>query len=120
MNSVISGLGLCFCVNYRAPPSVATRRTSTTLCSQHACRALIHDRSQCPTPLRAGLLGPRVVSPHPQGPTTAEGEATAFSLNVRDDGNSMDSDRVSVMMFVNGPLGSPSPFGLLRGSTAAP
>ena len=25
------------------------------------------DRSQCPTPLRAGLLGPRVVSPHPQG-----------------------------------------------------
>ena len=36
-------------------------------CSQHACRALIHDRSQCPTPLRAGLLGPRVVSPHPQG-----------------------------------------------------
>ena len=31
------------------------------------CRALIHDRSQCPTPLRAGLLGPRVVSPHPQG-----------------------------------------------------
>ena len=36
-------------------------------CSQHACRALIHDRSQCPTPLRAGLLGPRVVSPHTQG-----------------------------------------------------
>ena len=36
-------------------------------CSQHACRALIHDRSQCPTPLRAGLLGPRVVSPHAQG-----------------------------------------------------
>ena len=36
-------------------------------CSQHACRALIHDRSQCPPPLRAGLLGPRVVSPHPQG-----------------------------------------------------
>ena len=36
-------------------------------CSQHACRALIHDRSQCPTPLRAGLLSPRVVSPHPQG-----------------------------------------------------
>ena len=33
--------------------------------NQH--RALIHDRSQCPTPLRAGLLGPRVVSPHPQG-----------------------------------------------------
>ena len=24
-------------------------------------------QSQCPTPLRAGLLGPRVVSPHPQG-----------------------------------------------------
>ena len=24
-------------------------------CSQHACRALIHDRSQCPTPLRADL-----------------------------------------------------------------
>ena len=23
-------------------------------CSQHACRALIHDRSQCPAPLRAG------------------------------------------------------------------
>ena len=36
-------------------------------CSQHACRALIHDRSQCPTPLRAGLLSPRVVPPHPQG-----------------------------------------------------
>jgi len=38
-------------------------------CSHHACRALIHDRSQCPTPLRAGLryLGPRVVSPHSQG-----------------------------------------------------
>ena len=28
---------------------------------------MYHDRSQCPTPLRAGLLGPRVVSPHPQG-----------------------------------------------------
>ena len=25
------------------------------------------NQSQCPTPLRAGLLGPRVVSPHPQG-----------------------------------------------------
>jgi len=25
------------------------------------------NRNQCPTPLRAGLLGPRVVSPHPQG-----------------------------------------------------
>ena len=24
-------------------------------------------QSQCPTPLRAGLLSPRVVSPHPQG-----------------------------------------------------
>ena len=40
---------------------------STTLLATHACRALVHDRSQCPTPLRAGLLGPRVVSPHPQG-----------------------------------------------------
>ena len=59
-------------------------------CSQHACRALIHDRSQCPTPLRAGLLGPRVVSPHPQGlqgshlnlsQTSAQRHRTYFLLN---------------------------------------
>ena len=59
-------------------------------CSQHACRALIHDRSQCPTPLRAGLLGPRVVSPHSQGlpgshrnllQTSAQRHRTYFLLN---------------------------------------
>ena len=58
----------------RAPPSVTTRKTSTTLLATnvvHACRALIHDRSQCPTPLRArgpsrpaGSLTP---SPGPPG-----------------------------------------------------
>ena len=37
--------------------------------TRQAPAASIHLRlqSQCPTPLRAGLLGPRVVSPHPQG-----------------------------------------------------
>ena len=40
-------------------------------CSQHACRALIHDRPQCPSPLRAGLLGPRVVSPPSPGASRA-------------------------------------------------
>ena len=54
------------------------------------CRALVHDRSQCPTPLRAGLLGPRVVSPHPQGlqgshlnlsQTSAQRHMTYFLLN---------------------------------------
>ena len=35
--------------------------------NMRVAHSFIHDRSQCPTPLRAGLLGSRVVSPHPQG-----------------------------------------------------
>ena len=47
-------------------------------------------QSQCPTPLRAGLLGPRVVSPHPQGlqgspqpltQTSAQRHRTYFLVN---------------------------------------
>ena len=34
---------------------------------ERTCRLHLRLQSQCPTPLRAGLLGPRVVFPHPQG-----------------------------------------------------
>ena len=45
----------------------ALSRGMVILSARTALCLLAVKRSQCPTPLRAGLLSPRVVPPHPQG-----------------------------------------------------
>ena len=83
---------------------------------------VIHDRSQCPTPLRAGLLGPRVVSPHSQGlqgshlnlsQTSAQRHRTYFLLNNK----AVNSRRVCTRQALGVRMQSAEPFGALDRGT---